>query len=68
MKYQAMGVRISLSPHKHIGLWCNGSTGDFDSPIVGSNPAGVAKFSAKVPKPRWEMRFAANTTRAGSVL
>lgn len=37
-----MRLRRSVSPPHFTAWWCNGSTGDFDSPSHGSNPCRAA--------------------------
>src|SRR5476649_1863468 len=44
-------IRLAGSSVHFFAWWCNGSTGDFDSPSPGSNPGRAASFGA-LPGPR----------------
>ena len=49
--HPAVNGRVEGSnPSEPVDLWCKGSTGDFDSPCLGSNPGGsvrgVAQFGS----------------------
>ena len=43
-KVSVIRVGSNLSSPTHIGLWCNGSTTDFGSVCLGSNPSNPTYY------------------------
>ena len=43
INHKSMLKYLTLDERKHNGAWCNGSTADFESVDLGSNPSAPAK-------------------------
>ena len=57
-----VGVRIPYLAPLNIGIWCNGSTRDFDSLGLGSNPVIPANNSIVSTKPYQRVLHCTNST------